>query len=147
MNDKMKNLRTIQSKTSTCSRNCRNLSARRKRVAKGKATTHWLFASPPHSCLYCSPLMPHISTKFKQTPKKFLGLRTMSCMLGMWKGTSTTMERSFVRFNPSCLAFFHVEGFEGEAMPLFEEEGPPSSNFLLDIPRSWGVGRWPPLNV
>jgi hypothetical protein len=34
--------------------------------------------------------------------------------------------------------FFGVEGFKGEAIPLFEEDGP-LFNLLLEVPRSQGT--------
>lgn len=54
--------------------------------------------------------------------KKFLDSGMMSCMLGMWKEHPQMEETLSMCSNPSYLAYFCSEGFEGEAIPLFKVE-------------------------
>lgn len=73
-----------------------------------------------------------MSTKLGWMIKKLWGSWMLSCMVDMWEGTSSITSRQtfYVHTNPSCLAFFHAKGFEGQIIPFFKEEGPLSSNNL-----------------
>lgn len=120
----------------------------RKWVAKGRATTYWLFPPPPCPSLLslsCT-IDTDISTKFKRYPKSSQA-RNNVLHVGYVKKGIHNNRRSYVCVDHSCLAFFHAEGFEGDTMSFSEVEGPRSSNFLLDVPRSWRTWQRSPLVV